>query len=62
MTDAEKLARLFHEAYERMAPAFGYETKEETKIFDSHTPNGQLMIAVSYEVLQEFPGIASGGS
>ena len=57
MTDAEKLARIFHENYERLAPVFGYETKEETKVFDSHTPNGQLMIAVCFEILAIFPEI-----
>ena len=50
MTNAEKLARAFHESYERLAPEYGYETREETKIFDSHTPNGKLMIAVCEEI------------
>lgn len=33
MTPLE-LARLFHDTYEKLAPSFGYETREETKIFD----------------------------
>lgn len=47
---SERLARLFHEAYERLAPEFGYETREETRDFDPKSPNGQLMIAVCGEV------------
>lgn len=46
MTDAEALARRFHETYERLAPQFGYETRQETRQFDPTTPNGRLMIAV----------------
>ena len=43
---AEQLARLFHDTYERLAPQYGYETRDDTKQFDSTTPNGRLMIAV----------------
>ena len=49
MTDID-LARAFHEAYERLAPQFGYETRADTKSFDPSTPNGQLMTAVCAEV------------
>jgi len=45
-----KLAVKFHEAYERLAPKFGYETKAETKVFKAHTPNGKLMIKVCQEM------------
>lgn len=45
-SDAEQLARLFHETYERLAPQFGYETRKETKQFDPSSPNGKLMVAV----------------
>jgi hypothetical protein len=48
---AEAVARAFHEAYERLAPSFGYETRKETRAFDPTTPNGRLMIAVAAEVL-----------
>lgn len=44
--DGESLARQFHEAYERLAPQFGYETRAETRQFDPTSPNGKLMIAV----------------
>ena len=49
-TQGETLARRFHEAYERLAPSFGYETRTETRHFDPTTPNGRLMIAVCDEV------------
>ena len=51
--DAEKLAMLFHETYERLAPQFGYTTRIETQVFDPNTPNGKLMIAVCNEILKE---------
>lgn len=42
----EDMARKFHDAYEMLAPLFGYETREDTKVFDPDSPNGKLMIAV----------------
>ena len=49
--EPKKLAVLFHDTYERLAPQFGYETRKETREFDEHSPNGQLMIAVCGEIL-----------
>jgi len=40
----------FHDTYERLAPSFGYETREETREFDPESPNGKLMIAVVKEM------------
>jgi len=53
MPDAESIAKLFHEAYERLAPAFGYETREETRVPWELVPerNRHLMIAATAEVL-----------
>lgn len=50
---AEDLARLFHETYERLAPSFGYETREESRTTWEAVPekNKQLMIAVCAELL-----------
>lgn len=48
--DATELAKKFHDAYERLAPDYGYETRKETRAFDPHTPNGRLMIAVCQEI------------
>jgi len=36
--DAESVAKLFHEAYERLAPAFGYETREATRTLWENVP------------------------
>lgn len=59
MSHAEVLARQFHEAYERLAPLFGYETRLETRLFDAESTNGKLMIAVCDELLdsQERSGL-----
>lgn len=46
-----KLAQMFHEAYERLAPSFGYETRAETRTFDQNSNNGKLMIAVCAEII-----------
>ena len=53
MPDAESVAKLFHEAYERLAPSFGYETREATRVPWEKVPerNKRLMIAVTAEVL-----------
>jgi hypothetical protein len=50
---AEELARLFHDAYERLAPSFGYETRKESAVAWEQVPeqNRSLMIAVAGEVL-----------
>lgn len=51
MSDMSRLlAEKFHDAYERLAPSFGYETRIETRKFDPESPNGRLMIAVVSEV------------
>jgi hypothetical protein len=44
-------AERFHEAYERLAPSFGYATREDTRAFDPESANGKLMIAVCSEML-----------
>lgn len=48
-----ELANLFHEAYERLAPEFGYETREETRVFDPNSANGRLMIATCVDILRD---------
>lgn len=53
--EVEKLAELFHDTYERLAPQFGYTTKEDTKTFDKDSPNGKLMIAVCEEIFKSRP-------
>lgn len=53
-SEAENLARLFHETYERLAPSFGYETRKDSAVpwVDVPEKNKRLMIAVAGEVWQ----------
>jgi hypothetical protein len=50
---AETLACLFHETYERLAPSFGYETREDSAVPWDQVPdtNRKLMVAVAEGVL-----------
>lgn len=52
--EAIKLAKLFHDVYEKLAPSYGYETREDTKEFNESSKNGQLMIATCREILQKY--------
>lgn len=52
--EAQHMARMFHEAYERLAPEFGYATREDTRTFDPESPNGLLMTAVCAELLNTY--------
>lgn len=49
----EEVARQFHEAYERLAPNYGYETREASGKPWEEVPinNRQLMMAVAEEVM-----------
>jgi hypothetical protein len=49
----EVVARKFHETYEQLAPAFGYETREESAKPWEQVPeaNRKLMIAVCAQLL-----------
>jgi len=51
--DAESVAKIFHEAYERLAPFYNYETRKATRVPWEQVPeqNKRLMIAVATEVL-----------
>lgn len=53
LSAAERLARRFHEAYERLAPSFGYETRPDSAVPWEQVPqqNRALMIAVCAEIL-----------
>lgn len=50
--EGERIARAFHETYERLAPKFGYETRRESAVAWDEVPeqNRALMIAVAREV------------
>lgn len=53
----EWLAMRFHETYERLAPGFGYETREASAVPWADVPenNRKLMIAVAAEILTGEP-------
>ena len=51
------LAAFFHQTYERLAPMYGYETKTETRAFDTGSNNGKLMVAVCGEVLRHLSSV-----
>jgi hypothetical protein len=48
MANAEQIAQAFHETYERLAPDFGYETREASAKPWAEVPeqNRSLMVAV----------------
>lgn len=53
---SDQVAEYFHRMYERLAPEFGYKTKEESRVpWENIAPNHrQLMRAVAAEVMKEF--------
>lgn len=61
--NAEALARLFHETYERLAPDHGYRTREASAVpwADVPSANKSLMIAVAGEVRQAL-GLSGGAT
>ena len=52
LADPERVARLFHESYERLAPQFAYRTRQASAVpFDDVPENNRnLMIAAAGEV------------
>lgn len=60
---SEQLAEFFHTTYERLAPEFGYETREASAKPWSEVPtqNKALMIAVAGEVLAELDKTQTSG-
>lgn len=50
----EELARLFHETYESLAPAFDYKTRRASAVPWAKVPptNKSLMIATCTEILR----------
>lgn len=51
--DAEFMAKMFHDKYEKLAPSFGYKTRKATakSWFEIPDNNKNLMIAVAQEIL-----------
>jgi len=61
--DIDMLARRFHEAYERLAPDYGYETRPESAVPWEDVPeaNRRLMIAVCEEVVGPLVALVEKG-
>jgi hypothetical protein len=53
LVKAERIARAFHESYERQAPDYGYQTREASAVPWDDVPerNRRLMIAVVVDLL-----------
>jgi len=53
--ESDALARKFHEAYERLAPKFGYKTRKASAVSWDDVPikNKKLMTAVAFEILKQ---------
>lgn len=53
MDRAERLARIFHERYEALAPFYGYQTRPESAVDWERVPeaNRRLMVHVCRQVL-----------
>lgn len=54
--EIEKLAEMFHETYERLAPQYGYTTRKGSAVSWEYVPgkNKKLMLAVCEEILANF--------
>jgi len=52
-SSADDMAQKFHEAYERLAPEYNYETRKESAVPWEDVPedNRQLMTAVCRELM-----------
>ena len=54
MSEAEEIAQAFHEAYERLAPVFQYETRKASAVPWKNVPhNNQLLMIATVEDLLE---------
>ena len=54
MHDSENIAKAFHETYERLAPSFGYKTREASAVPWDQVPeqNRNLMTAVVADLVE----------
>lgn len=64
MRSSESIARDFHEAYERLAPEFGYETRVESRTRWEDVPetNRRLMTAVVNDLIDRGVIVQGDGS
>lgn len=46
-----EITKRFHDTYENLSKEYGYETREDTKLFNVNSNNGMLMYATVNEVI-----------
>ena len=46
-----EITKKFHDTYEKLSKEYGYETREDTKVFDINSNNGKLMYATVNEIV-----------
>ena len=46
-----EIAKSFHDTYEKLAPKYGYKTRDDTKVFDPFSDNGRLMMRLFIQLL-----------
>lgn len=54
MTEIENITILFHETYEDLAKKYGYETRNDTKVFDMESPNGKTMLKTVEKIITPY--------
>ena len=54
-TNSERIAKAFHESYERQAPSMGYETRKDSAVPWEEVPekNRNLMIKVVEDLIAQ---------
>jgi hypothetical protein len=62
VTLAERLARAFHETYERLAPDYDYKTREASAVAWEDVPkeNRELMIATTTAIMADMRDLIRG--
>ena len=62
MTDAERIAKAFHDAYETLAPEHGYETRRASaKPWDEVPANNRSLMVATVQHLLDHGTIAAAG-
>lgn len=46
-----EITKKFHDTYEKLASEYAYKTREDTKVFDINSNNGELMYATVNEIV-----------
>ncbi len=52
--EISQLTCLFHDTYEDFAKEYGYETRNDTKVFDMESPNGKTMYKTVEKIMTPY--------